>query len=345
MDVITQLAYTLNNGWLATISSIIDNDIVYALLLLAAIAIGERRPKKIAKIVVILVVGIIIGSAAKNILAVERPCASLMLDYCPKDYSLPSLHALTAFIVMIAFLNKPSFFAYALFALFIAFTRLVLAVHSFRDISAALAIALITYHVVDAFWRKEKEMRINQSTEKKRQILHIIVAVGAIIVLLLYGRGVLMSATFFILVIGLILVNQAYLGKTNRIVEWFIRNFEREGVRFPGWGSACYATGVLLLTSITQNPNYIIAGLVIIGFGDALSTLAGSQGKIRLPYNKKKTLEGSVAFFLSSLPTVFLIGPAGIAAGAIATFVESLPLPLDDNITLASVLTILFLLM
>ncbi|MEM3422292.1 MAG: phosphatase PAP2 family protein [Candidatus Bilamarchaeaceae archaeon] len=343
MDIITQFAHTMNSGLLASVSSFLDNDIIYLTFLLLAIVIGERRPQKIAKIVLALALGVIIGTALKIALAVERPCVSLGLDYCPQDYSLPSLHALTAFILMISFLNKNSFIAYALLALFISLTRLVLAVHSFRDISAALALALIIYHLIDSLWKKENKIK-NKGTEDKRQIFHMIVAIVAIAILFFYGKGVLMGATFVILLIGLILVNQAYLGKTNPLVDWFIKNFEREGTRFPGWGSACYATGVLFMISMIQNPLYIAAGLIIIGFGDAFSTLVGIRGKIKLPYNKNKTLEGFISFFLSSIIAFFFIGPLAFLAGLAGAIVESLPLPFDDNITIACALTLLFLL-
>ena len=340
MDLITQLAYALNSGWLAALNLLIDNDAIYLFILLAVVLLGERRPQKFAKIIFALVLALLVGYAIKNAFAIERPCVSLSLPYCPNDYSFPSLHALTAFVVMIAFLNKKSYWFYSLFALFISFTRLSLAVHSFRDIAGSLALALIVYHIADISWSfvfKEvnsyNEKNQNHGNEKNRQFFHIFVGLAALALLLIYGRGFLMAATFFILIFGLLFVNLAYLGKRNFLIDWFIRNFERKEVRFPGWGSACYATGVLLLTTFLTNPSLLAASLIVVALGDGASTLIGMKGKIPLPYNKKKTVEGTLAFFFFSLPSWFFIGPIAIAISAAAAFVESLPLPLDDNIS------------
>jgi len=349
MDIITQLAYTLNSGWLATLNLLIDNDVIYLFILLAVVLLGERRPQKIAKIFFALILALLVGYAIKSAFAVERPCVSLALPYCPNDYSFPSLHALTAFVVMVAFLNKKSYWFYSLFALFISFTRLSLAVHSFHDIAGSLALALIIYHIVDIFWSivfKETNTysENNQSSnEKNRQLFHIFVGLVALALLLTYGRGFLMAATFFILIFGLLFVNLAYLGKRNFLIDWFIRNFERKEVRFPGWGSACYATGVLFLTTFLTDPSLLAASLIMVALGDGASTLIGMKGKIYLPYNKKKTVEGTLAFFFFSLPSWFFIGPIAIAISAAAAFVESLPLPLDDNISVPLALVGIFL--
>jgi len=310
MDAITALVHTLNSGWLGAISSFIDNDLIYAAMLLIAILLGERKPEKLVKIFFVLVLVFFVSYGIKGLFAVERPCVSLSLDYCPHDYSFPSLHAATAFAVMIPFLNKRSFWLYFLFAVFVSFTRLVLAVHGFRDIAAALVIALVVYHVVDSFWPKEKNNspKSNGGEETRRQIFHIALAICAMAVLALFGKGVLIAANFFILIIGLLLVNRFYCGERNPLVNWFIRNFERPGVRFPGWGAACYATGTLLLAVFLNDSNLITASLIILGFGDAFSTLAGLRGKIRLPYNKDKTLEGLRFSFLHCLRGFLSVG-------------------------------------
>ncbi|VVC01722.1 Uncharacterised protein [uncultured archaeon] len=181
--------------------------------------------------------------------------------------------------------------------------------------------------------------------ETRRQLFHIIIAILAIAFLFAFGRGLLMGAAFVILLIGLVLINRAYLGQRIGPVDWFIRNFEREGVRFPGWGSACYATGVLLLTSFLNSTGAIAAGIWLFGIGDGISTLVGQHGKIKLPYNKRKTLEGSLAFFLSGLIGYVFIGPLIIPAALLAAFIESLPLPIDDNLSIPVALTIMFLLL
>ena len=182
-----------------------------------------------------------------------------------------------------------------------------------------------------------------EKTELERQLLHMILGLLALAILLVFGRGILTGMMFFIVIIGLLLVNLTYLGKKTGIVELFVRRFERTNVPFPGWGSACYATGVLLVASFLTDPNVIAASIIILAIGDGIATLAGKAGRIRLPYNRKKTLEGTVAFFIASLPGYFFVGDIIIPIALIAAVVESLDLPLDDNVTIPVAITAVFL--
>ena len=179
--------------------------------------------------------------------------------------------------------------------------------------------------------------------ETKRQIIHILIGFAAIAFLFLFGRGMLIGPIFFTIIIGLIIINQTYLGRKISIIEWFIEQFERKDVQFPGWGSASYATGVLLLSCFLTDINIIAASILIIALGDGVATIAGKKGKISIPYNKKKKLEGSIAFFLSSLVGFFFIGPLIIPAAAVAMIVESFPIAMDDNLTLPVILILFFL--
>jgi dolichol kinase len=90
----------------------------------------------------------------------------------------------------------------------------------------------------------------------------------------------------------------------------------------------------------------------ILASGDAASNLAGRTfGRRKLPWNRDKSWIGSAAFVLAAAPVaLFLVGwnlgseggealapwvlPA-ILASLAAAAVESLPLPLDDNLTVA----------
>ncbi len=157
MDPITDFAFNINNQLLTDISLLIHNELIFIALLALVIFIGERRPAKIMKIITVILFAVIAGLVLKAAIVAERPCSELGLEYCPESQAFPSLHSLAAFSLMIAFLNKRSFVFYVLFALFIAFTRLVLAVHNFIDIAAALAVAMIVYYIVDRIWVKYNE--------------------------------------------------------------------------------------------------------------------------------------------------------------------------------------------
>ena len=178
--------------------------------------------------------------------------------------------------------------------------------------------------------------------EIKRQTLHLLVGIVALLILLLYGRDFAIAVIFMALVGGTLVINTRLLGMKSAIIEW-AEQFEREDVLFLGWGLASYLAGMLISLTFLTDINQIAASIFILTIGDGFSTIIGCKGRIRLPYNKKKTFEGSTAFLLSSLPAYYFVGPAIIPLALIATIVESMPIPVDDNLTIPIVCTIFFL--
>lgn len=181
--------------------------------------------------------------------------------------------------------------------------------------------------------------------ELMRQVFHLSLGFVAIAVLLMLGRNWLMAAGFFILLAGLLAMNQVLLERRVRVIDLFVELFEREDAPLPGWGSAAYACGVLILVTALEGVPEIAAGILILAAGDSFSTIIGRDGTHRLPYNGKKTAEGSLAFFIASLPAYYFIGPAIVPVAFAAAFVESLDLPVDDNLTVPLTCVLVFLLL
>jgi len=179
--------------------------------------------------------------------------------------------------------------------------------------------------------------------ETSRQLFHLVVGLLTIAVLYSFGRTFMVTAAFFTLLAGTLLINSWFVGRKYRIVGWFIKRFERRDVLFPGWGSACYTAGILIPLAFLSDINQIAAVIFIIAVGDSFSTMVGRFGKHSLPYNKKKSLEGTAAFFFSSLPSWFFIGVSSVPLAIIGAVVESLGLEIDDNLTIPFVLTTLLL--
>ena len=178
--------------------------------------------------------------------------------------------------------------------------------------------------------------------EDSRQVFHIFVGIGAIAVLLLLGRGFLLAAVFFTLIIGTILINARMRGMKIGLVEWFVERFEREDAPLPGWGSACYAAGALIAVSFLSDIGQIASIFLVLGVGDGLSTIIGRRGKVKLPYNQKKTLEGAAAIFIPSLAAWAFIGPMALPLAFVAALSESVP-KLDDNLVIPAACTALFM--
>jgi dolichol kinase/2-hydroxy-3-keto-5-methylthiopentenyl-1-phosphate phosphatase len=95
-----------------------------------------------------------------------------------------------------------------------------------------------------------------------------------------------------------------------------------------------FALGILITLLLFPAP-VNSAAIAIFALGDSTASLFGGRlSKKPLPFNKGKTLEGSLAgFFFAFLAGSFFISPAAALIGAtVAMAIECLPLPVNDNI-------------
>ncbi|OGD46908.1 hypothetical protein A3K70_01130 [Candidatus Bathyarchaeota archaeon RBG_16_48_13] len=96
-----------------------------------------------------------------------------------------------------------------------------------------------------------------------------------------------------------------------------------------------FAVGII--ASFLMYPRPIsFAAIAVFTVGDSVANLVGRRfGTFSLPYNKGKTLEGSLAGFAAALisASIFLSYPFALLCAAVALFVESLPLRIDDNLS------------
>lgn len=117
-------------------------------------------------------------------------------------------------------------------------------------------------------------------------------------------------------------------------------------------GIVLYPASVLVLILVfPSRPDIAAAAWAVMAFGDGMATIVGhSVGGRRLPWNREKTLSGSLAFFgfgsaagillaiwcrpaVQPLPPLaFSIG-APVLAAFVAAAVESIPIRLDDNVS------------
>jgi len=95
-----------------------------------------------------------------------------------------------------------------------------------------------------------------------------------------------------------------------------------------------FAMGILLTLLLFPAP-VNGAAIAIFTLGDSTASLFGGLiSKKPLPFNKGKTVEGSLfGFFFAFLAGAFFVSPTlALIGAAVAMTVESLPLPVNDNI-------------
>ena len=94
-----------------------------------------------------------------------------------------------------------------------------------------------------------------------------------------------------------------------------------------------FAFGILLTLAVFPSP---ASGAAVAMFclGDSAASLFGGLISTSLPFNKRKTWEGSLAgFFFAFLAGTFFVSPLlALIGAAIAMTVEVLPLPVNDNV-------------
>lgn len=97
-----------------------------------------------------------------------------------------------------------------------------------------------------------------------------------------------------------------------------------------------FSLGITLSLLLFPTPlNY--ASIAVVSLGDSAAYIFGKLfGRTPIPYNKGKNLEGSIAgvafAFLGS--TFFLSPLQALFAAVVSIFVESLPLPVNDNLSI-----------
>lgn len=142
-------------------ASIFFNDPASVLISSAALVLATsflfREQKKLPFLASAVVIALLLGFSFKSFLQVERPCVGAPSKIaCPDDFSLPSMHALAAFTIAIIAIGTRSFPIYLLYALFIAFSRVYLGVHTITQVAAGLALAFFACVLTELFFRMMK---------------------------------------------------------------------------------------------------------------------------------------------------------------------------------------------
>jgi len=97
-----------------------------------------------------------------------------------------------------------------------------------------------------------------------------------------------------------------------------------------------YAIGIIIaLVTFPEQVSY--ASIAILTLGDGCAELFGRRiGKHVYTYNKGKSIEGSVFGFVAALvgASLFVSPLKAILGSAVGMFIESLPAPINDNLTI-----------
>jgi dolichol kinase len=179
--------------------------------------------------------------------------------------------------------------------------------------------------------------------ELRRKLFHSLFGLVLILILFYFGRKFLIDFLSLLLLLGSLMIVWRLQGNIIPIAEWFEVTFERKDVRFPGYGAFWYVVGTLLLALFISDANEIAAAISILALGDSAATIFGIMGTHPLPYNRRKTIEGSFAFLIFSLPSFLFIGWMSFPLAFLTAFSESLPVSFDDNLLIPITAALFFI--
>lgn len=149
-----------------------------------------------------------------------------------------------------------------------------------------------------------------------------------------YAVALLIMAVTFLYVASEVAMME---GKRVPIISWIVHNAATKAELHEfATAPVFFALGILftlLLFPISASN----AAIATFALGDSAAAIVGKTiGRKRLSFNKGKTLEGLAAgLFAGFLAALVYVDPLkALAAAATATIVESLPLPISDNLTI-----------
>jgi len=301
--------------------------------------------ERLKLLIVNLIATLAISESLKGIIDIPRPCQvePNLYTTCLPDHAYPSIHASTAFSFVFSFLGH-SFFPYIYATgLLISWSRVYQGLHSWFDIGGGIAMAGLGYSIAEAIVVKQKNI-IYGDNEDSRQVIHV--SIGLLLCLMIWLLGT-QTALYLVLsgtCLGILIIHLTLIGFNIPGIEKLFGKFERLGA-MPGEGAMYYAFGVLFAIGLLRNsPAALISVILILALGDGLATYVGRRyGYHVLPWNRKKTAEGLIGFVAGSTSALIVLPlHATILIIVLATVVESLPIKLDDNITLPLFTSLLY---
>jgi dolichol kinase len=178
-----------------------------------------------------------------------------------------------------------------------------------------------------------KARKQNITAELNRDYLQILVGV-IISIILIYTSILGTYISFYLVLLGLFGIAFSLNSRARGMS--FFRSLEKDGVFF-GRGAIFLAIGFTILLSLYPYSNIALFGILILLFCDPVATIMGLKfGKLKLPYNRKKSYAGTLSYFiLGVLFGMLLIGYISIPIAFLLALLESLSNKIDDNVTVA----------
>ena len=308
---------------------------------------GGKRAKSILSMAGSIIMALSITYILKPLIHRVRPDGILFVGHFGMvDYSFPSGHTTAA--AAGAFSAPALRIPWLAFMAATMFSRVYTNVHFLSDTVGALIISFAVAEFVKS--RLRDNLTSEERMEIRRQAMHCLIGIAIAVFVWKYS-----SLWYVILIIAAAGIALSYSIKSAASAKaGILRRFRKLAVaalqlverkadlqRFPGKGAILLFVGSAITAAIFGK--LAVAPIIILAVGDSVSHLAGRlMGKTRhrWPFDKQKTVEGSVTGFVAAAAAATMILPvcqAVFAAGA-AMIIEAIDVRLmgrkvDDNLT------------
>ncbi len=174
----------------------------------------------------------------------------------------------------------------------------------------------------------------SKAGELLRKFVHI---AGVLIVPLLYTFGSTNTAlTLFAVAAGLYLyANMLLKTPFDRVLRRLLNFLERDN-RHQYKGAIYFFESIGFIVLLFPE-NIAAISIIVLSIGDGVSTLVGRAfGRMKIFYNRVKSVEGSVSGFVASTAACSLVTslPVAVFASFVGMVVESLDTDINDNVAI-----------
>ena len=184
----------------------------------------------------------------------------------------------------------------------------------------------------------------NRRVELRRDVFHMGAGVFLMLMFMFESEPVAVTALMLMILGGILAICIAEISKDNPISNVVV-GLERGGAAL-GYGALWLALGSLFAVSFLNTTNVLVVFAAIF-IGDPVATIIGIHfNKIKLPWNRRKSVAGTASYFLAAtIISFFLIGYYALLIGLVGAVIESLRIKVDDNFSVSVLLTALLLIL
>jgi dolichol kinase len=164
---------------------------------------------------------------------------------------------------------------------------------------------------------------MNEKSEIKRQLFHIIVGILVVLSMAFVSRRIVLASLLSLLLVS-VLFSIISVKKRIPVISFLLDKMGRSAdERFPGKGFIFFIAGCLLAFKIFPQ-DIALASIAVLTFGDSVSTLAGSINRLGKkyraePFSRCKAYYGTIIGAIVAFPfAMIFVSPLYAAAAAAA---------------------------